>query len=488
MISIEIILLVAAVLLLLSVSVSKISDRLGIPVLLLFLSIGMLAGSEGIGRIYFDDPWITKSLGTVALIFILFAGGFDTKWQDVRPILWRGLSLSTLGVLLTALAVGFFATNVLNFSLMEGLLLGAIVSSTDAAAVFNVLRSNNVSLRGRLQPLLEFESGSNDPMAVFLTVGIIGLIQNPEASPLQLIPDFFLEMGIGIAAGWALSKFCIFVINRLKIAYEGLYPALTISLVLLIYSVTTILKGNGFLAVYLAGILIGNTNLIHRKTIKNFCDGTAWLMQIVMFLTLGLLVYPSKIIPIAGIGLLISLFLLFVARPLNVYICLFFTRMNIREKTFVAWVGLRGAIPIILATFPLLAEIPKAEMIFNIVFFIVITSVLLQGTTLPLVSRLLKVDAPFRNKKNYPIEFEHSGEINASLEEIIVPYGSKAVGKSLVEIGTPQECLIVLISRNEKFFIPNGGTILIEGDVLLALTNEKALKELYTYFNQPETI
>jgi len=478
MISIETILLGVAILLFLSVSASKVSDKLGVPALLLFLIIGMLAGSEAIGGIYFDDPWAAKSLGIVALIFILFSGGFDTQWKDIRHILVSGLILSTAGVLITAVAVGWLAVYVLKFSLLEGLLLGAIVSSTDAAAVFNVLRSRNVSLRGKLQPLLEFESGSNDPMAVFLTLGLISILMNPQRSMLDLIPSFFLEMGIGAGAGFIFSKIIVWTVNRLRLTYEGLYPVLMLALVLLTYSVTTVLKGNGFLAVYIAGVIVGNAKLIHKKTLKNFYEGLAWLMQIVMFLALGLLVFPSKVVPIIGVGLVISIFLMFIARPVSVFICLFFARMDIREKTVVAWVGLRGAVPIILATFPLLAGTPKAETIFNIVFFIVLTSILFQGTTIPIVSKWLGVDGPIQRKRTYPIEFEHTAELNAELEDVIVPYSSAVIGKPIFEIGTPPGCLIVLISREDKFFIPNGATILQGGDVLLVLTDKQDLQQL----------
>ena len=400
MFSIEPILLIIATLLFLSVAASKISDRFGVPVLVLFLSIGMLAGSEGVGRIYYNDPWLTKTLGAVALAFILFSGGFEMDKKDIKHILWPALSLSTVGVLLTALFVGLFTMVVFKFSLLEGLLLGAIVSSTDAAAVFDVLRSNKVGLQGRLQPLLEFESGSNDPMAVFLTVGIISLLQHPNLSPVSLIPEFFMDMGIGAICAFALGRAAVFIINRLNLTHSGLYPALLISLVLFIYGATTFIHGNGFLAVYIAGIIIGNANLIHKKTIKYFCDGTAWLMQIGMFLMLGLLVFPSKIVPVMDEGLLISAFLIFLARPLSVFISLSLTKMTIREKTLIAWVGLRGAVPIILAIFPLLSNIPKADLIFNIVFFIVLVSVLLQGTTLSVMAKLLGVNVPLKAKRN----------------------------------------------------------------------------------------
>ncbi|MBF0122615.1 MAG: potassium/proton antiporter [Candidatus Omnitrophica bacterium] len=481
---IEIILLIIAALLLLSVAASKVSDRFGVPVLLLFLTIGMLAGSEGIGGIYYNDPWLTKTLGTIALAFILFSGGFEMDKKDIKHIFWPGLSLSTIGIVLTALCVSLCATFVLKLSLLEGLLLGAIVSSTDAAAVFDVLRSNKVGLRGKLRPLLEFESGSNDPMAVFLTVGIISLLQQPTLSPWNLIPNFFINMGIGAACAFGLGHASIHIINRLKLNHSGLYPALIISLVFFIYGVTTFLNGNGFLAVYMAGIIIGNANLIHKKTIKNFCDGIAWLMQIIMFLMLGLLVFPSKIIPIIGSGLLVSAFLIFLARPFSVFISLGLTKMSIQEKTLVSWVGLRGAVPIILATFPLLSHIPNAEMIFNIVFFIVLTSVLLQGTTLAMVTKLLGVNVPLRAKRNYPIEFEHCGNINANLEDLIVPYKSQAIGKPLFKLGVPPGCLIALISRNDKFFIPNGSTTLNDGDVLLVIASKQDFQKLQSILNE----
>lgn len=478
MLSVETILLIIGILLLVSVAASKISDRFGVPVLVLFLAIGMLAGSEGIGGIYYDDPWLTKTFGTIALAFILFSGGFETNIQDIRRLFFSGLSLSTLGVLITTLLVGIFTTYALNFTLLEGLLLGAIVSSTDAAAVFSMLRSNNVGLRGKLRPLIEFESGSNDPMAVFLTVGIIGLLTHPETSALDLIPSFVLDMGIGAAAAYALSRLCIMTINHLKLTHDGLYPALIIAMVIMIYALTTLIHGNGFLAAYLSGIWIGNANLIHKNTIKNFCDGNAWLMQIVMFLTLGLLVFPSHIIPVMGAGLLVSLFLMFVARPASVFISLFFTKMNVQEKTMVAWVGLRGAVPVILATFPMLAGIPKADMIFNIVFFIVLTSILIQGSTIPAMAKWLKVDVPLKNKRRHPLGFEHTGEINAQLEDIIVPFNSPAVGKPLVALGIPKGCLISLISRDDQYFIPNGSTVLNEADVLLVIANKHDLQKL----------
>lgn len=483
--STEIFLLAAAVLLFLSVVVSKISDRLGIPALLLFLIIGMLTGSEGPGGIYFNDPWFTKSLGIIALIFILFAGGLETKFSDIRPILWRGIALSTIGVLVTAVLVGYFVVAVLHFSLLQGLLIGAIISATDTATVLTVLRSRNVSLKGKLRPLLELESGSNDPMAVFLTLGLIRFLTLQDYTWANFLVEFLLEASVGSLMGYLMGRVFLWAVNRLQLAYEGLYPVLTISLVILTYALTTLLHGNGFLAVYIAALVAGNHNFIHKKTLVRFHEGMAWLMQIIMFLTLGLLVIPSKIVPIIWTGLLISLFLMFVARPVSVFLCLFFSGLSINEKHMVSWVGLRGAVPIILATFPLIAGVPGADMIFNIVFFIVLTSILFQGTSIPLVSRLLKVNEPLKNKRPYPIEFELADTFNASLEEAIVPFNSAVAGKRIFELGIPPGCLVVLLGRDEKFFIPDGKTVLEAGDVLLILANTQDMRQLQKILSTP---
>jgi len=364
----ETVLIGAAVLLLLSVLVSKISDRFGVPTLLLFLVLGMLAGSDGPGGIAFDDPAAAQFIGVVALVQILFAGGLDTEWERVRPVLKEGLLLATVGVLITALVTGLFATVLLGFPLLEGLLLGAIVSSTDAAAVFSVLRSKGVGLKGQLQPLLELESGSNDPMAIFLTVGLSQLITQPDSSPLGLLGLFLLQMLVGGVAGYLMGRVMLFLVNRLKLGYEGLYPVLILSMAFLTFGLTDLLGGSGFLAVYLAGLVLGHHDFIHKRSLVRFNDGLAWLMQIAMFLTLGLLVFPSELVPIIGVGLLMAFCLIFIARPLGTFVGLLPSAFRWRGKAFISWVGLRGAVPIVLATFPLLNQIPQADLIFNVVF------------------------------------------------------------------------------------------------------------------------
>jgi cell volume regulation protein A len=477
-ITIEAILLAAAVLLLVAVLASKASSRLGVPGLLLFLIMGMLAGSDGPVGIPFDNPWQAQALGVLALAFILFSGGSETNREVIAPVLWRGISLATLGVLLTALAVGAFARWALGLSWLEGILLGSIVSSTDAAAVFSILRSRSVSLKGHVKPLLELESGSNDPMAVFLTIGVIQLMTQPGESILHLAWLFVLQMGIGAAAGLAAGRLAITLMNRLKLEAEGLYPVLSIALVLLTYGATALLKGNGFLAVYLAGIVIGNGDFIHTPSILRFHDGLAWLMQIVMFLALGLLVFPSRLPAVAGSGLLLAGFLMLVARPAAVFLSLSFARMRTGEKLLVGWVGLRGAVPIILATFPRVAGVPNAEVYFDLVFFIVLTSVMLQGTTIPLVARRLGLEAPLSPRKQYPLEFLPTQKTRSDMVEITLPENSPAVNRQIVDLRLPRSALIVLIARNDDFLSPRGGTILRAGDTLLVLVDKRDIAVL----------
>lgn len=467
-----------------SIFLSKVFSRSGLPALLLFLGIGMLMGSEGLGGIYFDNVAAAKALGVAALVYILFSGGLDTDWESVRPVIWPGLTLSMLGTFLTAGFVGVFSVYVLGFSLLEGFLLGSVISSTDAAAVFSILRSRHISLQKRIKPLLEFESGSNDPMAVFMTLGIISVIGSAQFDPLNLGVFFAKQMVFGAFFGFVMSRVMILAMNRLNLEYEGLYPVLSTAMVLFTYSITSFLEGNGFLAVYLAGLLMAKRKFFYKKSLLHFHDGLAWLMQIAMFLTLGLLVFPSHLIPVIVPGILVSAFLMLAARPLSVHLCLLPFRFSANEKHMISWVGLRGAAPIILASFVLMAKTPQAEAIFNIVFFVVITSVMLQGTTLPVIARFLKVDAPLQKKRHYPIEFERTKGVDADLKELMVPYNSEAAGKAIYELNIPADCLITLVCRNEKFIMPTGKTVLEEGDVLLALANSGSLKKMQGILNK----
>jgi len=400
--SIGVIFIVFSTLVILSVLTIKLSNRFGIPSLVLFLAIGMLAGSDGLGGISFDNPSLVRSLGITALVLILFSGGLDTEWAAVRPILWQGLSLSTIGVLVTALLIGVFVSWVQGFSFLEGLLLGAVVSSTDAAAVFMVLRARKTKIPRRLIQLLEFESGSNDPMAVVLTIALIRLLMEPLTSFGELVVFFVLQMAVGTVIGIAMGEIMRRLFNALDLELEGIYPVLSVALALLTYGLTDYLDGSGFLAVYLAGLIMARKPFTHQQSVLRFHDGLAWLMQVTMFLALGLQVFPARLVPIAGAGILISLFLIFVARPASVHAALAFSPISLREQTLVAWAGLRGAVPIILATFPLVAGIEKADLIFHMVFFIALTSVVMQGTAIPWLTRLLKIGGPQLNPQSPP--------------------------------------------------------------------------------------
>lgn len=470
----ENILLLGSVLLFISIIASKTSFKFGIPALILFLIVGMLAGSDGPGGIYYNDPKTAQFLGVVALTLILFSGGLDTKWESVRPVLKDGLSLATIGVLITALVTGVFCSYLLGFTIAEGLLLGAIVSSTDAAAVFSILRSRSVGLKGNIRPLLEFESGSNDPMAYFLTISFIDVVIEPETSIAMLVPKFLKGMILGAACGYGFGKLILWIVNRIKLDIDGLYPVLILALVFFTFSFTDFIGGNGFLAIYIAGILLGNSSFIHKKSLMKYYDGQAWLMQIIMFLSLGLLVFPSQIPPIAGEGILISLFLIFVARPVSVFISLAFAKdMNVRKKLFVSWVGLRGAAPIVFATYPLLAGVHYADTIFNLVFFISVTSVLLQGTTLPYMAKWLHVSVPEKVKRKFPLDIELKNDLKSELVELDIPDDSNLIGKAIVQLNLPKTTFIVLIHRDNKYLTPGGETILQKNDHLLIMSDSK---------------
>ncbi len=457
--------------LLVAVLFSKFGGRFGIPSLLLFIFVGILAGSDGFGGIYFDDFNIAQFVGIIALIFILYMGGLSVRIKDIKPIWNKGLSLATTGVFFTALITGVVSYFFLKLPILECFLLGGIISSTDAAAVFSVLRSKNISLKNNLKPLLEFESGSNDPMAVFMTVGLISLITGKLQSIWGLVGNFFQQMLLGIICGYLIAKATVWLINKIRLEYDGLYVAITIATVFLGYSLTSTIGGNGFMAVYVCGLTMAASTFVQKNTLTKFHDGIAWLMQIAMFLILGLLVFVKEVMLVAVPGLIVALILIFVARPVAVYISLLPFKVPFKEQLLISWVGLRGAAPIVLATFPLTSGLTHSHEIFNVVFFVVIISVVLQGTTIPLVSKLLKVDAPMNKKHNSILEYEPANT-NNKMTEFIVPDTSIAVGKSLIEIGLPKKCLIAMIFRDDEYIIPTGTTVIEQKDVLFVLMDK----------------
>jgi potassium/hydrogen antiporter len=462
----------AAALLLAGVLLSKTSSRFGVPSLLLFLGLGMLAGSEGLVGVEFADFELAQRYGIIALAFILFSGGAGTAWTDVRRVLGPGVALATIGVLLSAVLVGAVASAILGVGLLPGMLLGAVIASTDAAAVFAILRSRGVTILPRLRRLLELESGSNDPAAVFLTVGMIALIQATGTGVIDLLGLFVVQMGVGLAAGWLMARGAVALINRLRLEYDGLYPVLTVAFVILIYEGTAWIGGSGFLATYVAGLTIANAEFLHKRSLLRFHDAIAWLMQISMFVLMGLLVFPSSLLPAAGQAVLVAAVLMFVARPAAVLLTLAPFRIPLREVAYVSWVGLRGATPIILATFPVVAGVPNGETIFHVVFFVVLLSVLVQGTTLPAAARWLGLTTAGTAAASYSFDAVITGDEGHGLREVTIGAGG-AAGKSLVSLGLPAGVLVVLLYRQGQSIVPQGGTVFEKGDRVLLLAEDQ---------------
>lgn len=474
----ESVLIAAALLLLLSVVGSRFSTLAGVPSLLVFLGIGMLAGSDGPGGIEFTNYSLTFVLGSVSLAFIIFDGGLRTRWQSVRPVLPVGISLASLAVVATAALTGAFARYALGLSWNEALLLGAIVSSTDAAAVFSILRSRSLALRGTVKQVLEFEAGSNDPMAVLLTVSVL-LYATAQTGTAALAAFFFAQIVLGLALGWAGGRAVVAIINHVGIEYEGLYSVLLLAFVLLLFAATSALGGSGFLAVYVAGLVVGNSKLLHKSSLLKFHDGIAWVAQISLFLTLGLLVFPSHLPPVALDGLLLGAFLMLVARPVSVLLSAPTRRLDWREKLFVSWVGLRGAAPILLATLPWSAGTPRAEYLFNLVFFVVVLSVLLQGTTIAWLARRLRLVEPLRDEPDELTGVLPAGFVFAELE--VLP-GAPAEERQLFELQLPSGVVLTSIERGGRFIVPEGQTRFAARDRIRAFARPSSIETLRTTF------
>lgn len=481
----EEVLLITSVILFLSIFAGKAGYRFGLPALLLFLGVGMLFGSDGLG-IQFSDPHIAQFIGMLALSIILFSGGMDTKLAEVKPIASQGVVLATLGVLIMTLVTGGFiyylsllATGYETLTLAESMLLAAVMSSTDSASVFSILRSKGVYLKQRLRPTLELESGSNDPMAYMLTLLLIAYIQMGGMNFQEAALSLTIQLVVGTLAGYLLGKLAVYVINHINIANESLYPILLLTTAFFTFSATTLCKGNGYLAVYIAGLVVGNSRIVHKKSMGTFFDGFAWLWQIVMFLTLGLLVNPHELLPVAPIGLTVGIFMILVARPLSVFLCLIpYKNFTFKGKLYISWVGLRGAVPIIFATYPMIAGIDHSGMIFNVVFFITILSLVLQGTTVTIAAKWLGlVDEPQR-KDEFGIELPE--EIKSAMSEIDITPAVLEHGNKLMQLTLPDHTLAVMVKRDGHYFIPKGNTELKENDKLLMISDDdSALLQAY---------
>lgn len=447
------------------------TTKYGIPVVILFMLVGMLAGVDGFGGIDFYDIKISKFIGTLALILILFSGGLDTRFSDIRPIVNRGLLLSTLGVVITALLTGLFTKMATELSYSQSFLVGAIISSTDAAAVFTILRAKSMGLKNNIRPLLEFESGSNDPMAYFLTILFILMIKTPNLEFGSLVWFFIKQFTFGIALGIALGYIIVRIINKIDLNFDGLYSVLLVGLSVLIFSLSDFIGGNGFLSVYIAAIILGNKDFVHKRSLIKHFDGQAWFMQIVMFLTLGLLVNPSELVPLVGIGLLFSFFIMLVARPIAVFTCLVGSQFTTRAKIFISWVGLRGAVPIILSIYVIDANIENARTIFNLIFFISLTSVLLKGTTIPYMAKVLKLNVPMHIRKKSTVDIEMANKVKKIVLELDILPEYRCANKNLVDLHLPDGITISMLNRNETYIVPDGFTRIMVGDKLTIMAD-----------------
>ena len=481
----EAMLLMASIIFFFSIIAGKAGYRFGLPALLLFLGVGMLFGSDGLG-IQFNNPQAVQYIGMLALSIILFSGGMDTKVSDIKPIATQGVLLATVGVLLTTLITGGFIyyifqyfSNYVTLTFPESLLMAAVMSSTDSASVFSILRSKGVYLKERLRPTLELESGSNDPMAYMLTLLLIAYIQVGGMNFSDAILQLLVQLSVGAIAGYLLGRLAVLLINHLNLNNESLYPILLMTMAFFTFAATSLCKGNGYLAVYVAGLVVGNEKILHKKSIGTFFDGFAWLWQIVMFLSLGLLVNPHELLPVAPIGLAVGLFMIIVARPATIFLTLLpFKNFSTRGKLYISWVGLRGAVPIIFATYPWIAGVAHGSMFFNIVFFITILSLLIQGTTVTLSAKWLGlIDEPER-KDEFGIELPDN--IKSAMSEIDITPAVLSHGNKLMDLTLPDHTLAVMVKRDGRYFIPKGNTELKENDKLLMISdNDEALLQAY---------
>ena len=476
----ENILLIGAILIFCAIMISKTGYRFGIPTLLLFLLVGMGFGTDGLG-LEFNSAKDAQFIGMIALSIILFTGGMDTKLRDIKPVMAQGMILSTVGVLLTTLLTGGFIFWLSGFSSMNiampiltSLLLAATMSSTDSASVFNLLRSQRMNLKENLKPMLELESGSNDPMAYMLTIALIQVIASGSGFDLGLlVKDLLVQFFVGGVMGYAFGRLSVWLINKVNLSNSSLYPILLLSLVFITFTITDLLHGNGYLAVYILGVIVGNARLVFRKEINTFMNGLTWFSQIVMFLSLGLLVNPHEMLGVSVCAMLIGLFMIFVARPLTVMLCLLpFRQMTFKAKCFVSWVGLRGAVPIIFATYPVVSEIPGSQVIFNIVFFITLLSLIFQGMTIAPVAKWLSLDLP-EEKEGNEFGVEIPEEIDSQLTDVTLTPEMLEDGNRLMDMNIAPGTLVMLVKRGSEFMIPNGRMELKVGDKLLYISENK---------------
>jgi potassium/hydrogen antiporter len=474
--------LVSGALLALGIAASLVAGRLRVPGLLLFLGLGMLIGSDGLGWIHFSDVELARSIGIIALALILFEGGFASGWGEIRPVIWPVIALSTLGTVITAVVVGLTAAWLLDLSTLEGLLLGSIVSATDGAAVFSILRGSSIARRAAR--VLEGESGMNDPVAIVLVIGFIDTIQKPDYGALDMLWLGVTELAIGAVVGLIAGKLAVEALQRVSFGTTGLYPVASIAAAGISFGAADVLHGSGFLAVYLTGLMLGSARLPARRTVADFHDALAWVSQIAVFFTLGLLVFPDELGSIVGEGLLVAVVLMFVARPIAVYICTLPARFSLRESTLLGWAGLRGAVPIVLATFPVLGGVPNADPFFNIVFFVVLTSTLIQGVTFEPLARVLGLTTEQPAIPRPLLEVGTIRRLGAEVVEYPVGSDDAIAGRLVNELGLPREALVNVIVRGDQALLPRGSTTIEARDRLHILVRQPQRKEVEGLFER----
>ena len=468
--------LVAGGLLALGLVASLAAGRLRIPGLVLFLGVGMAIGSDGLGLIEFDDYELAQTIGIIALALILFEGGLAAGFPEIRPVLGSAMSLAVVGTLLTAIVTGLAAHWLLDLTLLQGMLVGSIVSATDGAAIFALLRGS--TLKRRLARTLEGEAGMNDPVAVLLVLGIIEWINRPDYGVLDMAGLFVLELGIGAVVGLAVGWLAVQAFRRAKLATGGLYPVASLAVVAIAYGAADVLHGSGFLAVYLAGLAMGSTALPARQTVAAFHDGLAWLAQLTMFFTLGLLVFPSDLGPIALKGTILALVLVFVARPLAVVIATAFAPLRMADRAVLGWAGLRGAVPVVLATFPIIAGVGESVEFFNIAFFVVLVSTLLQGSTFTAIAGALGALTNEPALRRPLVEVGSIRQLGADVVEVPLVEGDAAIGVRVRDLGLPRDALVNVLVRNDEALPPRGSTRLEAGDRLYVLARQTAMASL----------
>ncbi|MBR6931428.1 MAG: potassium/proton antiporter [Bacteroidales bacterium] len=479
---IEFVLLILSILFFASILAGKAGSRFGVPALLLFLGVGMLFGSDGLG-IHFDNIKLAHMIGTVALSAILFSGGLDTKIEDIKPVLGPGITLATLGVLLTAVITGLTLYLLidprLGLGVMGCLLLASTMSSTDSASVFSILRGKGLHLKNNLRPTLELESGANDPMAYVLTTTFITLVlQGGEPHYGNALLVLLLQLLIGAVAGWCFGKGLVWIINRINMDNQALYPILVLSGSFFVFAPTYYLHGNSYLAVYVAGLVVGNSRFVHKRSTRSFFDGVSWIAQLSMFLTLGLLVNPSELRQVWVPGLIISFVMIFVSRPIAVFVSMSpFRNYTFRDRLLVSWVGLRGAVPIIFAILCRASDVPHSDVMFNIVFLCTLVSLIVQGTTLPLVSRWLGVSETPKAKRQGPsqdFDIDFPEEIKSAITEATVTEKMLTLGTRMMDFRLPEKTLVIMVKRGDNYFVPTGKTHLHVGDRLMLLSDNQA--------------